>query len=167
MIYPSTSKGPYKVAGVIDPNEKRLIGVIYKPDAWSQNTVYYVRGVDDYDIVLPSTANGFYYKATNPGKSGTVEPTWPTTVGEAVSDGSVVWEAVAYNLLPLTDSISTSTFTASDGVVLANPVLTVGKTSVLISSIPAGVAQFTVTNHTIRASGEECDVTLLFKVASR
>lgn len=167
MIYSATAKGPYKVPGYFDPDSKRIIGIVYKPDAWAANTVYYLRGDDDADIVIPSTFKGLYYRVANPGKSAATEPTWPTQIGAQVTDGSVVWEAVAYNLLPPTDSISTSTFSASDSVTLTGATLTGGKTQVMISTVPAGVTEFTITNHTVRSSGEEDDVSLLFRVAER
>lgn len=164
MLYSATSKGPYKVQGYHDKDSKRIIGLIYRPDTWAANTVYYVRSENDYDIVVPSVFKGLYFKATNPGKSGASEPAWPTTIGDTITDG-VTWEAVGYNLMPPTVSISISTFTASDGVTLTAPSSTSNTTQVTISAVPSGVSSFTVTNHTIKTSGEEDDVSLLFKVS--
>lgn len=43
------------------------------------------------DLVVPTSANGHYYKATTAGTShATTEPTWPTN-GTTVSDGTAVW----------------------------------------------------------------------------
>ncbi len=36
--------------------------------------------------------DGQYYLCTTPGTSGTTAPTWPTTVGTAVTDGTAAWE---------------------------------------------------------------------------
>lgn len=44
---------------------------------------------------VPTTANTYYYKATVAGTTGSTEPTWPTTVGGTVTDGSVTWTCVA------------------------------------------------------------------------
>ena len=167
MIYSASAKGPYKVSGVIDPNSKRIIGIIYRPDVWTANTVYYKRGDDDYDIVLPTVFKGLYFKANNPGKSTAVEPTWPTTVGATVTEGGIVWEAVAYNLMVPSETITVSTFVATDGVTLSNPSFTGGTTQVMISVVPVGVATFSITNHTTRSNSTEEDVTLSFKVAER
>ena len=45
------------------------------------------------DYVDP--ANGYVYRVTTDnGTSGTVEPTWPTTVGGTISDGDLTWTCV-------------------------------------------------------------------------
>lgn len=54
---------------------------------WVANTSYTTG-----DYVLKTTANGRYYRAVTGGTShATVEPTWPTTIGSEVVDGSVTW----------------------------------------------------------------------------
>jgi hypothetical protein len=53
---------------------------------WAASTAY---ALGDY--VVPTTSNGFYYECTTAGTSGTTEPTWPTTAGATVTDGTVVW----------------------------------------------------------------------------
>lgn len=40
--------------------------------------------------------NGIYYVAQNNGTTGSTEPTWPTTLGNSVVDGTVVWVATSY-----------------------------------------------------------------------
>ena len=42
-------------------------------------------------LVIPATPNGHYYKCTTAGTTGTAIPTWPTTSGGTVTDGTVVW----------------------------------------------------------------------------
>ena len=41
--------------------------------------------------VFPVVYNGYYYRCTTSGTTGTTEPTWPTTTDATVSDGSAVW----------------------------------------------------------------------------
>lgn len=60
----------------------------YKPAAaWAASTIY---TISLYRV--PTVYNGHQYLVTTAGTSGTVEPTWPTTSGGTVTDGSVVWE---------------------------------------------------------------------------
>jgi hypothetical protein len=54
--------------------------------SWTANTPYSLN-----DLVVPTTANGHYYKTTTAGTSHiTDEPTWPTN-GTTVADGTAVW----------------------------------------------------------------------------
>jgi len=55
--------------------------------AWVANTAYTTNV-----YAHPTTANGFYYKATTGGTShAAVEPVWPTTIGATVVDNTVTW----------------------------------------------------------------------------
>jgi len=53
---------------------------------WYANTVYSLNSV-----AVPPTANTFYYKVTVAGTTAATEPTWPTVVGNTVTDGTVTW----------------------------------------------------------------------------
>jgi hypothetical protein len=44
------------------------------------------------DLKLPTVGNDHYYRCTTAGDTDAAEPTWPTTVGGTVPDGTVVWE---------------------------------------------------------------------------
>jgi hypothetical protein len=167
MIYAATAKSPPRVPGTIDPDSTRIIGLIYRPATWVTATVYYARGADDYDIVIPTVFKGMYFKATNPGKSGATEPVWPTTIGGTVTDGGIVWEAVAYNLMVPSETITASTWSATDGVVMSGSSFTGSTTQAMIASIPANISSFSVTNHTTKSTTETNDTTLIFQVAQR
>ena len=56
---------------------------------WKPNTTYY-----PFQYVRPTVDNGFQYAAVDGGKSGSVEPTWPTTINATVNDGTIQWTAV-------------------------------------------------------------------------
>lgn len=54
---------------------------------WAAATVYAAGA-----LIKPTVANGHYYRCTTGGTSHSAQPTWPTTVGTAVADNTVVWE---------------------------------------------------------------------------
>jgi hypothetical protein len=166
MIYSATAKGPFKVPGVYDKDSKRIISIRYKPEVWSPGMIYYSRSETEFDIVRPYDFFGLYFKCTATGRSGGIEPTWPQIEGGSVTDGCV-FEAMTYDMLDPDIDIVASTFTASDGVELEVDTFTASNASVMIAAVPAGLTSFTVTNHTTKTSGEEDNVTLLFKVAER
>jgi endoglucanase Acf2 len=68
--------------------------------------------------VQPTVSNGFYYIPTPGGTSGSTEPTWPTTEGATVTEGSMVWMAHS-----LTTKIVQNTATCSGGKYYAVAVL--------------------------------------------
>lgn len=53
---------------------------------WAATTAYSLG-----DRVVPTSSNGFYYECTTAGTSAGTEPTWPTTIGNTVVDGTVTW----------------------------------------------------------------------------
>lgn len=57
-------------------------------DVWQASTAYAVG-----DLAEPTTPNGFAFRTTVAGTTGSSEPTWPTTNGNTVTDGGVTWEA--------------------------------------------------------------------------
>ena len=59
------------------------------PPNWSALTAYEA----GYNMV--KTTN-YYYLCTTSGTSASVAPTWPTTFGNTVTDGSIVWTCVAH-----------------------------------------------------------------------
>lgn len=57
---------------------------------WTASTAY---SVDD--VAEPVTRNGYRYRVTVAGTSGSTQPTWPTTIGNTVTDGTVTWKCVS------------------------------------------------------------------------
>lgn len=44
-----------------------------------------------YQVVEPATRNNYRYRCTVAGTSGSSPPSWPTTIGNTVTDGGVTW----------------------------------------------------------------------------
>lgn len=87
-----------------DADIDALLSLARRPDrygslpllAWAASTTYTI-----FSERLPATANGHYYRVSTAGVSGATAPTWPTTSGATVTDGTVVWtEAGAYLWTP-------------------------------------------------------------------
>lgn len=66
------------------------------PPEWAASTAYTAIKEGDRkvgDRVKPTSPNGRWYACTTAGTSGASEPSWPTTIGATVSDGTVTWTA--------------------------------------------------------------------------
>lgn len=77
ITFQDTTKGP---SGLVS----RIAG-----STWILSTAYTTTG--PISFVVPVTANGFYYKCTTAGTTAGTEPTWPTSIGTTVTDGTAVW----------------------------------------------------------------------------
>jgi Ni,Fe-hydrogenase III small subunit len=121
MIYSADLKPPLRIPGWHNPYEARLIGIRLKPDTWLDTTLYERQDCDTFDIVLPTIFTGFYHECKNPGISGATEPVWATTKHGLTIDGAtgLVWEAKLYNLMPISESISTVDIVATNGVTIS------------------------------------------------
>jgi len=66
------------------------------------------------DAVRPTTRNGYVYECTQAGTTGSSEPAWPTTPGNTVTDGTVVWTC-RNNLVLAVTSLAGGDMTIADG----------------------------------------------------
>lgn len=64
-----------------------IISVADTLPSWAATTAYSL-GAKAQPLASP---NGYRYEVTTAGTSSGSEPTWPTTVGDTVADGTVVW----------------------------------------------------------------------------
>lgn len=88
------------------------------PNQWKNGAVYQVG-----QRVYPSTYTGYHYQCTVAGQTGTTEPTWPTTVGNTVTDGSITWKCIAYVAFPSANT-QIGAWKASTAVVLGTQINT-------------------------------------------
>lgn len=102
-------RGWYKVSDLAYtaamPNEYFDGTNIQTANNWFASTSY-IAG----DIIIPTVSNDFLYLCTVGGSSDLTEPTWPTTLGGAVSDNDITW--VCINKHVLTTSIDLRAHTA-------------------------------------------------------
>ncbi|WP_136617071.1 MULTISPECIES: baseplate hub protein [Mesorhizobium] len=93
-------------------------GIPTRADAWADTTDYALHG-----LVRRLTGAGIYwFKATVAGASGASEPTWPTTLGGTVVDGTVTWTAIRARRLvgTVTSSADRRTIVATGITVVAD-----------------------------------------------
>ncbi|WP_405149442.1 hypothetical protein OG589_14540 [Sphaerisporangium sp. NBC_01403] len=86
-------------------------------NSWSTsraNSTAYAAG----DVVRPATGNGYVYQATNAGTSGGTIPTYPTVIGQTVTDGGVTWACAGRGVL-LLKSADPSWTTSNPGTLAA------------------------------------------------
>ncbi|MBO4274129.1 hypothetical protein [Microbispora triticiradicis] len=82
------------------------------------NSTAYATG----DVVRPASANGYVYQAVVGGTSGGSVPTYPTVIGQTVTDGGVTWACVGRGVLEI-DAADPSWTTGNPGTLTASHVL--------------------------------------------
>jgi hypothetical protein len=94
------ANGPEDPATAYDPHQGGRVAINFAnrantPAAWLANHAYGVASngtATAVGLVQPTVANGFVYRCIVAGTTGSTQPTWPTTVGATVADGTVTWE---------------------------------------------------------------------------
>jgi hypothetical protein len=87
------------------PNSSALVPTA--PEAvysWLPNTAIANAGGSTYMFTIPSeyyltqhtTANYLYSSSASSGTTGLAEPSWPTTIGNTVSDNGITWKCIAH-----------------------------------------------------------------------
>lgn len=103
------------------------------PAAWVASTAYSLT-----DVARPTTRNGYAYEVTTAGTTGSTEPTWPTTVGNTVTDGTVVWTCRNNYAISDNAALTTGDFTKANGDTSGRKVTCAQKASINIHT--AGTA---------------------------
>ena len=74
------------------------------------------------DVVRPASANGYVYQCIVAGTSGGSVPTYPTVIGQTVTDGGVTWACVGRGVLVI-DAADPSWTTGNPGTLSASHIL--------------------------------------------
>jgi hypothetical protein len=74
------------------------------------------------DVVRPAAGNGFVYQALVAGTSGGSVPTFPTVLGQTVTDGGVTWACMGRGVM-LVDATDPVWTTVNPGTLTASHVL--------------------------------------------
>lgn len=99
------------------PGEAWVVAYNTRIGAWQiekvNNTYSAWAGTTAYSLGnrrIPTVSNGYYYEVTVAGTSSGIAPTWPTTIGDTIVDGTVTWVCRGrYNNFPTTTSSSVKT----------------------------------------------------------
>lgn len=157
--YSATLKGPLKISGFIDPDDITKITVYWSSPMFSANTVY-----RSGDVCRPEYDNGYYYQCITNGKSGIQEPIWNQ---EETTSGTAVFQATPWDLWLLPSEsqvIANSIWIASNNeITLSDPVVAPELTCITVSTVPASLLEFELTNQVTKNNGEKLSRTFLYK----
>jgi hypothetical protein len=116
-------------------------------------------------VIRPTTPNGFQYPCTVAGESGGVEPTWPTPVGAAITEGSVSWVCEDVDTTSLSNTVQSSVWVAPAGVIITSPTV-IGQITGTLLDVTGAVAgtDYLVNNVVTMSDGEVAIGQLKLKV---
>lgn len=90
VFYLGSNNSSNKFEAQSNPGVDQIaVSIVNATPLWQASTAYVLD-----DEVRTTAKNGFKYKATVAGTTGASEPTWPTTVGNTVVDGTVTWQNI-------------------------------------------------------------------------
>lgn len=127
-----------------DPQSSKYYFLDYRPDVWQSNKPY----ISNVDVVIPVVANGCMYECISGGVSSSTTPTFITLEGRTFKDSEVLWRVIPFSArLGYGDSISTSVWTATSGVIITSDEITNDKTTAIkVTSVPEDLLEFELTN---------------------
>lgn len=116
--------------------------------SWAATTAYGSDTTANY--VRPTAGNGFVYRATGSGTSAGAEPTWPTTIGVTVADGSVTWTCIGrgIHVIDTADPAWTTLTAAFRYLVIYDRTPATDATRPLICYVDLGAQSLTASNFT-------------------
>lgn len=114
---------------------------------WAASTAYPISRVRS-----PTVANGFVYQVVQAGTTAGTEPTWPTTAGQTVTDGTVIWACrdlpVPGDLVEMSCEFQLSSWTGNAAVQARIVWQTAGSVDVYSQSCNLQYAGDTLPNYT-------------------
>lgn len=115
-----TSGTGYTAGGTLSSSTFTITGTPAAswPVTWVASTAYLGN-----QVVAPPASNGYVYRCLIAGTSGATAPTFSTTVGALITDGTITWINAGTMISVLTSgpfSWTSSTVTASFGIIYAN-----------------------------------------------
>lgn len=149
IIYTPDLTSPISLTTPHDPSEVVDYTIFWGDFTWTAAQVYEVG-----DRVVPTSNKGIAAVCVNPGVSGALEPTWVTTRGTRITDGTVIWK-IDYSrpMLDYAEAITASTWTSDNiAITLASTTHTDKTSTVYVSTVPATLSSFTITNKIVTSS---------------
>lgn len=155
LVFKADSKRYFKWPYPMDTSDITDFVFMWRPPVWAEDTVY----IEEIDLVVPWTDNGFYYVPVSGGRSqvvetptvppvpGTSEPLWSSVSGETVLDGTVEWQAQPYDfMLDHGEVITDSTWEVPTGIQVVASSFNDYSSTVIVKVLDDTLEGFLLTN---------------------